>query len=128
MSSISSQRRRQGGVTLIGFILFAGLLAVIGIEAMRAYPLFLEYYEVQRALKRAADSASDPIEIRKAFDKYASINNITSVSAKDIIIDKTPAGLVASTAYDGWAHLFKEVYVVIHFTASSQPAMPEADS
>lgn len=128
MSSISSQRRGQSGVTLIGFILFAGLLALIGIEAMRSYPLFLEYFEVQRALTRSADSANNPIEIRKAFDKYASINNITSITGSEIMIDKTPAGLVASTAYYGWAYLFKDVYVVIQFRASSRPMKEEADS
>ena len=117
--------RRQSGLTLIGFSLVAGLLALIGVECLRAYPLYLEYYEIQKGLKRVAESGNDAVEVRKAFDKFASVNNITSITGQDVKVSRTDAGVVASAAYYAWAHLVGNIYVVISFKASSRPMKDE---
>ena len=52
-----SNRNRQSGLTLIGFILFGGLLALLGIEALRASPLFMEYFEIKKAIATAVQAA-----------------------------------------------------------------------
>jgi len=116
-------KARQKGMTLIGFILFGGLAILIVIEAARAYPALLEFYEVQRAIVHATQQANNPAEIRKIFDTNAVINNISSVAGSDLEIEKAGNGYVASVSYNAWINLFKNVNLVIEFTATSQPRL-----
>ena len=116
-------KARQTGVTLIGFILFGGLIVLLVIEAARAYPALLEFYEVQRAVVTATQRANSPAEIRKIFDANAVVNNISAVAGKDLEIEKTATGYVASVSYNAWINLFKNVNLVIEFSASSQPRL-----
>ena len=117
---------RQKGVTFIGFLLFGGLLVLIAIEAARAYPSLLEFYEVQRAVVYATQNANNPAEIRKVFDANAVINNISAVTGQDLEIEKVANGYAASVSYNAWINLFKNVNLVIEFTAKSQPLMGAA--
>ena len=116
-------RARQRGVTLIGFILFGGLLVLLGIEAVRVYPALLEFYQVQRAIVAATQKADNPADIRKIFDNNAIINNISAVAGQDLDIEKSANGYVASVSYNAWINLFKNVNLVIEFTATSQPRL-----
>lgn len=116
-------KARQKGVTIIGFILFGGLVVLIAIEAARAYPAFLEFYEVQRAIVTATQKANNPADIRKIFDANAVVNNISSVAGQDLDIEKVGNGYVASISYNSWINLFKNVNLVIEFTATSQPLL-----
>ena len=117
---------RQKGVTFIGFLLFGGLLVLIAIEAARAYPSLLEFYEVQRAVVYDTQNANNPAEIRKVFDANAVINNISAVTGQDLEIEKVTNGYAASVSYNAWINLFKNVNLVIEFTAKSQPLMGAA--
>lgn len=110
-------------MTLIGFILFGGLAVLLVIEAARAYPALLEYYEVQRAVVYATQQANNPADIRKIFDNNAVINNISSVAGADLEIEKAGTGYVAWVSYSAWINLFKNVNLVIEFTATSQPRL-----
>ena len=116
-------KARQKGVTIIGFILFGGLAVLLAIEAVRAYPALLEYYQVQRAIVYATQNANNPAEIRKIFDNNAVINNISAVAGSDLEIEKAGTGYVASVSYTAWINLFKNVNLVIEFTATSQPRL-----
>lgn len=117
---------RQKGVDFIGFLLFGGLLVLIAIEAARAYPAFLEFYQVQRAVVYAAQNANNPADIRKMFDANAVVNNISAVAGQDLDIDKVANGYAVSVSYNAWINLFKNVNLVIEFTAKSQPLMGAA--
>lgn len=117
---------RQKGVSFIGFLLFGGLLVLIAIEAARAYPAFLEFYQVQRAVVYAAQNANNPADIRKMFDANAVVNNISAVAGQDLDIDKVANGYAVSVSYNAWINLFKNVNLVIEFTAKSQPLMGAA--
>ena len=116
-------KARQKGVTIIGFLLFGGLAVLLVIEAARAYPALLEYYQVQRAIVYATQQANNPAEIRKLFDNNAVINNISAVAGSDLEIEKTANGYAASVSYAAWINLFKNVNLVIEFTATSQPVL-----
>ena len=116
-------KARQRGVALLGFILFGGLAVHIAIEAVRIYPALLEFYQVQRAIVAATQKADNPADIRKIFDANAVVNNISAVAGSDLDIEKTATGYVASVSYAAWVNLFKNVNLVIEFTASSQPRL-----
>ena len=119
-------KRGQQGASLVGFILFGALVIILGIQAMRLYPALLEYYQIEKAIVAATQKSTDPVGIRKSFDSYAAINNIDSVAGQDLEIERTPTGYVASVSYTSWTNLFKNVSLVIEFTASSQPKLAGA--
>ena len=123
---------RQRGVTIIGFILFGGLVVLLAIQAARAYPSFLEFYQVERAIVAATQKGSNPAEIRKIFDANAAVNNVSAVAGQDLDIEKVANGYVATVSYHAWINLFRNVNLVIEFSASSQPLLgtstnPRAD-
>lgn len=119
---VMNRIRQQAGVSLAGFLLFGGLVAVLAVEAARTYPIVLEYYEIQSAVTAAA-SASSPADARKTFDRYATVNNITSVGSENLEIEKNKTGLEISVSYNGWVNLFRNVNLVIQFKASSRPLL-----
>ena len=116
-------RSAQGGVSILGFLLFGGLAVLIAIEAARAYPSFLEFYQIERAIVSATQRGNTPAEVRKFFDNSAIIDNISAVSGQDLDIEKVGNGYVASVSYLAWINLFKNVNLVIEFSASSQPTL-----
>ena len=116
-------KAKQKGVTIVGFILFGGLVVLLAIEAARAYPALLEFYQVERAIVSATQKANNPADIRKIFDANAVVNNISSVAGRDLEIEKAGNGYVASVSYTAWINLFKNVNIVIEFTATSQPLL-----
>ena len=122
---VMNRIRHQAGVSITGFLLFGGLVAVLAVEAARTYPIVLEYYEIQSAVTAAA-SANSPAEARRTFDRFAAINNITSVGSENLEIDKDKTGLVVSVSYNAWANLFRNVNLVIQFNASSRPLLTDS--
>jgi hypothetical protein len=114
---------RQKGLTLVGFILLAGLICVLAIQAVRAFPALYEFYEIEKAIVSVTQKGTSPGEIRKLFDVNASLNNISAVTGQDLIIEKAGNGYMASVSYNAWINLFKNVNLVIQFTATSQPLL-----
>jgi hypothetical protein len=89
--------RRQLGVSLTGFLAVCAILIVIGIFAMKLIPSYTEYSTIKRDLTEIAHNpdmadASDD-EIRDAFTKKASIDNVTAITAADIDISRQPLKL-----------------------------------
>jgi len=117
-------RAGQRGVSLLMLIFLGGLLVLVAIEFLRVYPALLEYYQIQKAIVAATQKSTDPVGIRKAFDSYAAIDNIETVAGQDLTIEKTATGgYVASVSYASWTNLFRNVNLVIEFTATSQPSL-----
>lgn len=119
-------QKSQQGATLIGVILFWGLVAFFLYIAMCLIPLYLENYSVKSSLESVQ---SDPaifspttIDVRYAIKeglrKRLMINNVKRVQVKDVTIDGTPEGYKVTVAYDAQTHLIANIDVVIHFNDS----------
>lgn len=88
---------RQHGVSLTGFLVVCGILVVVSALAMRVVPVYTEYNTIKRDLTEIANnpdmvSASDG-DIRDAFTKKASVDNVTAITAQDIDIEREPLKL-----------------------------------
>ena len=88
-------KRKQGGITLIGFALLLIVLAFFAYMAMILGPTYSEYYGVVKAMKFVASqgnaSAPDLESMRRALDKQFNVGYVESVTGKDaqLIRDKT---------------------------------------
>lgn len=112
-------RSRQRGVSLLGLLFIGGLLAVIGVIGAQILPTALEYQAVIKAVKKARDGAN-PAEARKIFDNAAAVDDIKSISGKDLEVTKEGDDLVVSFAYEREIHLAGPGYLTLKYAGRSK--------
>jgi hypothetical protein len=113
---------RQRGVTFLGLIVAAIIVIFVALLGLRVAPAYIEYFSVKKAVTGIAaspDSKGTVMDIRKAFDKRAQIDDITVISAADLDISKEGGDVVISFAYSKKVPLFSNVSLYFDFTGSS---------
>ena len=115
----SSQKHRQRGMSFIGLLIVGGLLAVTGVVVAQAIPTVIEYQAVLKAVNKAKDGNTVP-EVRSIFDKAASIDNITSISAKELDVTKEGDKVVVSFAYQREIHLAGPAFLTLKYAGKSR--------
>lgn len=113
---------RQRGLTLIGLLFWAVIIAFIALLAMRVLPTLNEYFTIQKAVNKVAKEGGNTVpEIRAAFEKTKQIEySIEAVSGKDLEITKENDKIVVKFAYDKEIALFDPVFLVIKYRGRSQ--------
>jgi hypothetical protein len=112
----------QRGVTLIGLVFWAVLIAMAALLAMRVLPTINEFATIKRAVtKVAVEGGSTVPEIRSAFDRIKAIEySISSITGKDLDITKDNDRVVVRFAYDKEIELFGPVSLLIKYRGQSQ--------
>ena len=113
---------RQRGITLIGLLFWAILVAIVAVILLKTLPTLNEYGTIQRAVgKIAREGPSTVPEIRAAFDKQKEIEySITSISGKDLQVTKENDKVVIRFAYDKEIELYGPVFLLIKYEGSSK--------
>ena len=112
-------KRQQRGLTFVGLIIVGTLLALAGIVAAQVFPTYLEYMAVQKVVQKAA--AGDTVaEVRSIFDKAATIDDIKTISGKDLTVGKQGDRVVVSFDYTREIHLAGPGWLVMKYKGSSQ--------
>jgi hypothetical protein len=120
-SNLTLRRQPQRGITLIGLLFWAILVAMVLLLTLRVVPTINEYYTAKKAIDKAAHGGGTTVsEIRTAFDRYKDVEySITSLSGKDLVITKENDRVVVSFAYDKEIELFGPVSLLIKYRARS---------
>lgn len=119
-ASMPASRDRQGGLGLINLIIAAIVVAIVVIVLMPAIPGFIEYRAIVSAVNKSAQDASGtPEGIRRAFDRHAAIDDISSIRGADLIIERSPDGPVVSFAYEKRIPLAGPASLVFDYAGSS---------
>lgn len=116
-----SSRSRQAGISFFGLIFVLAILAAVGYVALQAFPTAMEFQAVVKAVDRAKD-AGTPQDIRTAFDRSANVDDIKSVSGKDLEIAKVNDRTVVKVAYDKQIHMFGPAYLLLKYAHESKPS------
>jgi hypothetical protein len=113
---------RQRGVTLIGLLFWAVIIAFVALLVMRVVPTLNEYFTIQKAVSKVAKEGGTTVpEIRAAFEKTKQIEySISSVSGADLEISKENDKIVVKFAYDKEIELFEPVYLLIKYRGQSK--------
>lgn len=113
---------RQRGVTLIGLLLWAVVIAFAALLIMRVVPTLNEYFTIQKAVNKVAKEGGSTVpEIRVAFDKIKQIEySISSISGSDLEISKENEKIIVKFAYDKEIELFEPVYLLIKYQGQSK--------
>lgn len=116
-------KRKQAGVSLSGLLIAAIILAVVALFGMKVVPEVIEYLQIVKTVKSISNdpsAKSSVVEVRKAFDRAATIDNITSITPQDLDITKEGGDVVISFAYEKRVPLFGNVSLLIDFEGSSK--------
>jgi len=109
-----SSKARQAGISFFGLIIVMVVLACLGILAAQALPSALEYQAAVKAVERAKEG-STPAEVRAAFQRAAEVDDIKSISARDLEIMKLENRNVVKFAFDKQIHMFGPAYLVLKY-------------
>ena len=111
---------RQRGISIVGLLLLVVVIGFLGIVGLRVLPTFVEYRAIQSAVKKAKASANTVPEMVKAFDRSATIDDITTLVGKDLDFNKVDDDIVISYAYTKKIPLFGPVSLTIDYAGSSK--------
>ena len=113
-------KSRQAGISMITLILFLAVLGVVGAVGLQAFPSVLEYQAALKAINRAKTEGTVPA-VRAAFDRAAQIDNITTITGKDLQITKAGDDVVVGFSYEKEFHLFGPAWLTLKYVGESRP-------
>ncbi|HSA90369.1 MAG TPA: DUF4845 domain-containing protein [Burkholderiales bacterium] len=111
---------QQQGLSLLGLIAVLFVAVVVALFAMKVVPSFLEYRSAKLAIEAIAPTAQNPAEARRAFENRAAIDDINTISPKDLEITREGNQLVIGFAYRKEVPLFGPVGLYIDYAADSK--------
>jgi Tfp pilus assembly protein PilE len=99
-----AMKRKQGGITLIGFVLVLMVVCFFGYMAMVLGPAYSEYYGVCKAMRFVAAAAkpnsTDFEELRRGLDRQFNVGYVESVTGKDAKLVRDKTGNTLSIDYE----------------------------
>lgn len=116
--------RRQRGITLLGLLMWAIIIGMLALVALRVLPTVNEYLTIQRAVNRVAEQGLTTVpEIRAAFERQKEIEySITSIGGQDLKVTKEDDKVVIRFAYEKEIELASPVYLLIKYSGRSKGA------
>jgi hypothetical protein len=112
-------KSKQRGISFIGLIFVGSLLAMTGVVAAQVFPTYLEYQSVIKAINKAKEGQS-VAEAKAIFDKQTQVDDIKSISGKDIDVTKEGDKVVVSFAYEREIHLTGPAYLTLKYAGRSK--------
>ena len=112
-------KSRQRGLSFLGLLIVGGLLAVTGVIGAQIVPTVIEYQAISKAVNKAREAVT-VAEVRSTFDKAAAVDNISSVSGKDLEVTKEGDKVVVSFSYQREIHLTGPAYLTLKYTGRSR--------
>ncbi len=112
-------RSRQRGLSFLGLLVVGSVLAMGGVVVAQIVPTAIEYQAVLKAATKATQGTS-VAEVRSIFDKAAVIDNIKSITGRDIEISKEGDKIVVSFAYQREIHLAGPGYLTLKYAGRSK--------
>lgn len=117
MSRARRPARAERGITLIGLLLWAIVVAFVALIIVRVLPTINEYSTILRAVQNIAKAdAGNVAAVRAAFEKQKEVEySISSIGGKDLQVTKENDKLVVRFAYDKEVELFSPVFLLIKY-------------
>lgn len=115
----STPRSRQRGLSFVSLVFLLVIFVAIGYVATKSFPLFMEWQSINKAAKKAS-AESTVNDVRAAFDRAAVIDDIRSISGKDLEVTKQNEKVLVSYSYTQEIPLFGPAFLLYRFQGSSK--------
>ncbi len=113
----------QRGLTFSGFLFGAAILVLVSITGLKLIPAYMQDATIKNAFVAIVNDPevqnATPRDIRAAFDKHASIDDIKAITAEDIEITRSGERLVLSASYALKLPLAGNISLYLDFNPSS---------
>ncbi|MDB5869819.1 MAG: putative transrane protein [Polaromonas sp.] len=112
-------KSQQRGISFIGVLFVGGVLACAGILAAQVLPTLLEFQAITKAATKASAGTTVP-EVRSIFDKAGQIDDIHSISGKDLDVTKDGDKTVVAFAYTREIHMAGPAFLLLKYSGRSK--------
>jgi hypothetical protein len=112
--------KKQRGLSILGLIVVLIVVIVVALFGMKVIPSFLEFRTAKSVIESIARGNQSPGDVRRAFENRAAIDNISTISAKDLEITREGNQMVIAFAYRKEVPLFGPVGLYIDYAANSR--------
>jgi len=116
-------KSRQRGLSLIGMIFVALLLAGALLVGFKTVGPYTEYFALKRIIAQVAgegNNGASESEMRNSFGRRAVIDSVETIKPSDLVFRKEGGQVVIEVEYTRKAPLFGNVSLSFDFEASSQ--------
>jgi len=110
----------QRGLSLVSLIFVGAIIVFLLAIGAKSVPAISEYFAIDRAVQKVANEGTTVPDIRRSFDRYATIDDIKSIAGKDLDITKDADRIVVSYAYSFSIPVIDNVRIVIDFAGSNR--------
>lgn len=117
MSQLKSSQR---GITFIGLLFIGGILAVTGVIAAQVIPTLIELQAINKAAQKAANEGATVADVRAIFERAAAIDDIKSISSRDLGITKNGEKVVVSYSYEREIHLAGPAWLTLKYDGQTK--------
>lgn len=115
--------QKQRGISLSGLLLWSVILILVSVSGLKIAPAYIEYSSIKKNLiaiaKETNSQSADLNLVRMSFSKRAQIDNIKSISAQDIKINRENGRVILSAQYTTKIPLISNISLNIDFKAIS---------
>jgi Tfp pilus assembly protein PilX len=117
MIRVRRPARAESGITMIGLLFWAIVVAFVALMIVRVLPTINEYSTILRAVQKIAKAAPATVaQAREAFEKQKEVEySIASIGGKDLQVTKENDGVVIRFAYDKEVEIFEPVFLLIKY-------------
>ncbi|MFC5522643.1 DUF4845 domain-containing protein [Polaromonas jejuensis] len=112
-------KHQQRGISFIGLLFVGGVIACAGILAAQVVPTLIEFQAITKAANKAKEG-STVAEVRSIFDKAAAIDDIASISGKDLEVSKEGEKTVVAFAYTREIHMAGPAFLLLKYNGRSK--------
>jgi uncharacterized membrane protein YadS len=103
----------------VGLLFVEGVLACLGVLGAQAFPTVVEYQAILKAAQKAS-AGSTVAEVKQLFEKASQVDDIKSITAKDLDVSKVGDKVVVKFAYNKEIHMFGPAYLLLKYSGQSK--------
>jgi hypothetical protein len=119
--SMIKARNLQAGLTFLSLLVVLALVIMATLVAFKVAPSVIENHGINSAVRHSLAEGHSVVQIRDIFDRTAETGYLSSISGKDLNIDKGADGhFVASYEYIKKIPLFGPVSLMIEYAGSAE--------
>lgn len=113
---------RQRGITLTNALIGMVLLALVGLFGAKLTPAYIEYFAVKKILstmEAQGETKGSVTEIRNAFARRNTIENVQAVAPNDLEISKEGGEVVVTAAWSVKVPVIANFSACLDFTVTT---------
>jgi len=112
-------KHKQRGISFIGILFVGVVVACAFVLGAQVLPTLIEFQAITKAATKATAGNTVP-EVRAIFDKTGQIDNIHSISGKDLEVTKEGTKTVVAFAYTREIHMAGPAYLLLKYNGRSK--------